>query len=129
MNATGVLGAVIVLLLALAPKDFFRPMEKAQAGAPLAVTAGPGVNSGAVKSKKLPKFNPAVLLKGQNFIHGVPGTVSGSLRNANLQIRSDPPINREPVSIFNQSTITRDVLRPQVQVGRGTKVPNSLTPA
>lgn len=45
------------------------------------------------------------ILQGQNFIKGLPGTMSGSLRNANMQIRPDPVIARRPVGMFNNSTI------------------------
>lgn len=52
-------------------------------------------------------------LKGKNFLSagaliGV-NTVGQSLRNANLQLRSEPPNPQIPVSIFNQSTITPDI--------------------
>lgn len=52
-------------------------------------------------------------LKGKNFLSagaliGV-NTVGQSLRNANLQIRSEPPNPQVPVSIFLQSTIGPDI--------------------
>ena len=52
-------------------------------------------------------------LKGKNFLSagaliGV-NTVGQSLRNANLQVRSEPPNPQVPVSIFLQSTIGPDV--------------------
>lgn len=52
-------------------------------------------------------------LKGKNFLSagaliGV-NTVGQSLRNANLQIRSEPPNPQVPVSIFMQSTIGPDI--------------------
>ena len=52
-------------------------------------------------------------LKGKNFLSagaliGV-NTVGQSMRNANLQVRSEPPNPQVAVSIFNQSTITPDI--------------------
>ena len=52
-------------------------------------------------------------LKGKNFLSagaliGV-NTVGQSLRNANLQLRSEPPNPQVPVSIFLQSTIAPDI--------------------
>jgi hypothetical protein len=60
-------------------------------------------------------------LKGKNFLSagaliGV-NTVGQSLRNANLQIRSEPPNPQMPVSIFNQSTIQPDISHRPLEVG------------
>lgn len=60
-------------------------------------------------------------LKGKNFLSagaliGV-NTVGQSLRNANLQIRSEPPNPQMPVSIFNQSTITPDISHRPLEIG------------
>lgn len=60
-------------------------------------------------------------LKGKNFLSagaliGV-NTVGQSLRNANLQIRSEPPNPQVPVSIFNQSTISPDISHRPLEVG------------
>ncbi len=54
-------------------------------------------------------------LKGKNFLSagaliGI-NTVGQSLRNANWQIRSEPPNPQVPVSVFYQSTIEPDVNR------------------
>lgn len=54
-------------------------------------------------------------LKGKNFLSagalvGV-NTVGQSLRNANLQLRAEPPNPQIPVSVFNQSTIQPDLDR------------------
>jgi hypothetical protein len=54
-------------------------------------------------------------LKGKNFLSagaliGV-NTVGQSLRNANLQIRAEPPVPQVPVSVFNNSTIEPDLTR------------------
>ena len=60
-------------------------------------------------------------LKGKNFLSagaliGV-NTVGQSMRNANLQVRSEPPCPQVAVSIFNQSTITPDVSHRPLEIG------------
>lgn len=60
-------------------------------------------------------------LKGKNFLSagaliGV-NTVGQSLRNANLQLRSEPPAPQVPVSIWNQSTITPDISHRPLEIG------------
>jgi len=59
-------------------------------------------------------------LKGKNFLSagaliGV-NTVGQSLRNANYQLRSEPPNPQVAVSIFNQSTIQPDVNRRPLEI-------------
>lgn len=59
-------------------------------------------------------------LKGKNFLSagaliGV-NTVGQSLRNANYQLRSEPPNPQIPVSIFNQSTIQPDTNRRPLEI-------------
>ena len=70
-------------------------------------------------------FAPNDILKGQNYLNpraliGYPETIGGSLRNANQQVRSEPPNPRNPVSIFNTSTIVPDSMRPAFQIGEGS---------
>ena len=82
-------------------------------------------------SKLLPKDNASVWseqnpmgpgsLKGKNFLSagaliGV-NTVGQSMRNANLQVRSEPPNPQVAVSIFNQSTISPDFSHRSFEVG------------
>lgn len=60
-------------------------------------------------------------LKGKNFLSagaliGV-NTVGQSLRNANLQLRSEPPNPQTPISIFLQSTITPDISHRPLEIG------------
>ena len=60
-------------------------------------------------------------LKGKNFLSagaliGV-NTVGQSMRNANLQVRSEPPNPQVAVSIFNQSTISPDFSHRSFEVG------------
>ena len=46
-------------------------------------------------------------------------TIGQSLRNANLQIRSEPPNPQLSVGPWNLSTITPDFMRPPLQIGSG----------
>ena len=48
-------------------------------------------------------------------------TIGQSLRNANLQIRSEPPNPQLNVGPWNQSTITSDFMRPTLEIGQGTQ--------
>ena len=59
-------------------------------------------------------------LKGKNFLSagaliGV-NTVGQSLRNANYQLRSEPPNPQVAVSVFNQSTIEPDTNRRSLEI-------------
>lgn len=68
------------------------------------------------------QFNTDYILSSQNYLDprnqiGYPETVGGTLRNSNLQIRSEPPNPRDPVSIFNLSTITPEQMRPAFEIG------------
>ena len=46
-------------------------------------------------------------------------TVGQSLRNANLQLRSDPIINKSDVGPWNQTTIEADYARVPLELGAG----------
>lgn len=96
------------------------------------VTGGSATSTG-VSTSMLPKeipsqedfgnFSPDVIMAGQNYLDprsqiGYPETLGGVLRNANYDIRSEPPNPRVPVSIFNNSTIVPDMMRPQFEIGR-----------
>tara|TARA_Y100001938_G_scaffold147219_1_gene227927 strand:- start:2810 stop:3310 length:501 start_codon:yes stop_codon:yes gene_type:complete len=70
------------------------------------------------------EFSPDEILQGQNFLDprdqiGFPETAGGALRNANQQIRSEPPNPRDAVTIFNTSTIAPDQMRPPFEIGSG----------
>tara|TARA_R110002072_G_scaffold5495_10_gene35179 strand:+ start:114 stop:560 length:447 start_codon:yes stop_codon:yes gene_type:complete len=61
------------------------------------------------------EFAPDDILKGQNFLDprqqiGFPETLGGTLRNANQQIRSDPP-NPKQAFVWNNSTIVPDLMQ------------------
>lgn len=60
-------------------------------------------------------------LKGKNFLSagalvGI-NTVGQSMKNANLQLRSEPPNPQMPVSIFNVPTIEPDINRRPLEIG------------
>ena len=60
-------------------------------------------------------------LKGQSFLsptyhYGI-NTVGQSLRNANLDVRSDPPNPRAAISPFLNSTIEPDLYRRELEIG------------
>jgi hypothetical protein len=66
-------------------------------------------------SEDFGQFAPEDILKGQNFLEpraqiGYPETIGGALRNANQQIRKDPPNPKEPF-VWNNSTITPDTMQ------------------
>jgi hypothetical protein len=68
-------------------------------------------------------FSPDAILQGQNYLDpraqiGYPETLGGNIRNANYDIRSEPVNPRVPVSIWNNSTIVPDLMRPQFEIGR-----------
>jgi hypothetical protein len=68
-------------------------------------------------------FSPNDILKGQNYLDarsqiGYPETLGGVLRNANRDLRSEPPNPQDRVSIFNNTTIVPDLMRPQFEIGR-----------
>jgi len=71
------------------------------------------------------EFAPDQILAGQNYLDprnqvGFPETVGGALRNANQQVRSEPPNPRQEVSIFNTSTIAPDQMRAPFEIGTVT---------
>lgn len=51
--------------------------------------------------------------------HAGINTVGGSLRNANLQVRSEPPNPTKAVSPWMQSTIEPDLMRVPLEIGCG----------
>ena len=64
------------------------------------------------------QFAPDDILKGQNFLDprnqiGYPETLGGTLRNANQQIRADPPNPKQPYT-WNNSTIVPDLMQRKI---------------
>ena len=61
------------------------------------------------------QFAPQDILAGQNFLEprsqiGFPESVGGALRNANQQLRAEPPNPKEPF-MWNNSTIVPDLMQ------------------
>lgn len=69
-------------------------------------------------------LNPSSDLKNVNLLnaghHAGINTVGGSLRNANLQIRSEPANPRMDVSPWLNSTIEPDLTRQPFEIGSGS---------
>lgn len=98
-------------------------------GAPTDVqTSGWGVST-SMLPRELPSqedfgaFSPDDIMKGQTYLDpraqiGYPETTGGVLRNASWDLRSEPPNPRTPVSIFNNSTIVPDLMRPRFEIDR-----------
>ncbi len=64
------------------------------------------------------QFAPEDILKGQNFLDprnqiGYPETIGGALRNANQQIRAEPPNPKNPYT-WNNSTIVPDLMQRKI---------------
>jgi len=85
-----------------------------------AVNAGVGLSSALLpremaSQEDFGQFAPDDILKGQNFLDprsqiGWPETIGGSLRNANHQLRADPP-NPKMSYVWNNSTIVPDLMQ------------------
>lgn len=102
--------------------------ESGSAGGGVMATNDPiSLSSAALLPKEVPitddfgQFSTDQILSGQNYLDprgqiGYPETVGGTLRNANLQIRSEPSNPRDPVSIWNLSTITPEEMRPLFEI-------------
>ena len=104
----------------------YAPFSSGPAAGPAAGPATSGMNQGTgLASSLLPReiaseedfgqFAPEDVLAGQNFLDprqqiGFPETVGGALRNANQQIRKDPPNPKDPY-VWNNSTITPDLMQ------------------
>jgi len=124
--------ALVYLLFTMNNKSAYSIQEREYAGYELAPSAGPsdapakgscGMQNGTgLASSLLPRevasaedfgeFAPEDILAGQNFLEprqqiGFPETVGGALRNANQQIRAEPPNSKEPF-VWNNSTIVPD---------------------
>jgi hypothetical protein len=127
--------AVILVVLVIAGFFFFRPKSNYNVlggmdrGQPVAEYSGQGNLSTSLLPKEIPsqedfgKFSPEAIMKNQNYLDprsqiGYPGTVGGVIRNANYDVRSEPQNARTPVSIWNNSTIVPDEMRPQFEIGR-----------
>jgi hypothetical protein len=134
VNQGGVGGAITQGGLGDTPGGTYASVEEP---APFAVGSGSGVrtvdmpvydntNVGlipkeVVTTEDFGQFSPDAILSGQNFLDpraqiGFPETIGGNLRNANRDFRSEPANPRDPVSIFNLSTIPPDTMRPKFEI-------------
>jgi len=132
--------ALIFLLFSMNNKSGYAIVEREYAPFGMAPAVGPapgpaaapadavcgGMNKGTgLASSLLPRevasaedfgqFAPEDILAGQNFLEprkqiGFPETVGGALRNANQQIRKDPPNPKDPF-VWNNSTIVPDLMQ------------------
>ena len=128
--------ALIFLLFQMNSKSGYAIVEREYSAFGAAPAAGPtaapaasngcGMDKGTgLASSLLPRevassedfgqFAPEDILKGQNFLDpraqvGFPETVGGALRNANQQIRKDPPNPKDPF-VWNNSTIVPDTMQ------------------
>lgn len=92
----------------------------AEAGVGCEMKAGTGLASSLLPREVAPQedfgeFAPDDILSGQNFLEprqqiGFPETIGGALRNANQQIRADPP-NPKDAFVWNNSTIAPDTMQ------------------
>jgi len=92
----------------------------AEAGVGCEMKAGTGLASSLLPREVAPQedfgeFAPDDILSGQNFLEprqqtGYPETIGGALRNANQQIRADPPNPKDPF-VWNNSTIAPDTMQ------------------
>ena len=103
-----------------APSGYGADVGPSEPGTACEMKAGTGLASSLLprevaSQEDFGEFAPEDILSGQNFLEprsqvGFPETVSGALRNANQQIRADPPNTKEPF-VWNNSTIASDTMR------------------
>jgi hypothetical protein len=131
-SAPAGVGAVAGAVREAAVKDApeVEPSSEVAAGSPVNAAAGCYPRDQLTPSELLPKDQNSVWaqqnpmgtgsLKGKNFLSagaliGV-NTVGQSLRNANYQLRSEPPNPQNPVTIFNVPTIEPDLNRRSLEI-------------
>ena len=81
------------------------------------------------KNSKWGELNPSTLNQGdvlmpdllQAGYHIGIDTIGQTLRNANLQLRSDPIIAKADIGPWNQSTIEADLARVPLEIGQGPR--------
>lgn len=92
-------------------------------GASCAMNSGVGLASSLLPrevatQEDFGQFAPDEILSAQNFLDprqqiGFPETIGGALRNANQQIRADPPNPKQPYE-WNNSTIVPDLMQRRI---------------
>ena len=100
--------------------EYFSPLDDDMAGPQAPAAQGVGLASSLLprevaKSEDFGKFVPADILIGQNFLDprmqiGFPESIGGVIRNANQQIRAEPP-NPKQAYQWNNSTIMPDLMQ------------------
>ena len=107
--------------------DQYAPVDLSGTGIDLnvgcAMNAGVGLASSLLpremaSQEDFGQFAPDDILKGQNFLDprnqiGFPETIGGNLRNANQQIRAEPPNPKQPY-VWNNSTIVPDLMQRKI---------------
>lgn len=102
------------------------PVVQAQSGYALQPVANPSDLLPADGNSKWAELNPSAIKGGdvmmpdllQAGYHIGLDTIGQSLRNANLQLRSDPIIAKADIGPWNQSTIEADTGRVPLELGR-----------
>ena len=102
------------------------PAQSAGAGYALQPVANPSELLPADGNSQWAELNPSAMKGGdvmmpdllQAGYHIGLDTIGQSLRNANLQLRSDPIIPKAAVGPWNQSTIEADMARVPLELGR-----------
>ena len=106
---------------AMAPADLSG--TEIDLGAACAMNSGVGLASSLLprevaSQEDFGQFAPDDILSAQNFLDprqqiGFPETIGGALRNANQQIRADPPNPKNPYT-WNNSTIVPDLMQRRI---------------
>lgn len=102
------------------------PAQSAGAGYALQPVANPSELLPADGNSQWAELNPSAMKGGdvmmpdllQAGYHIGLDTIGQSLRNANLQLRSDPIITKADIGPWNQSTIEADMARVPLELGR-----------
>jgi len=111
---------------AAAPAAAAAPAQAAGAGYALQPVANPSELLPADGNSQWAELNPSTMKGGdvmmpdllQAGYHIGLDTIGQSLRNANLQLRSDPIIAKADVGPWNKSTIEADMARVPLELGR-----------
>ena len=109
-----------------APETRAPPAQSAGAGYALQPVANPSDLLPSDGNSQWAELNPSTMKGGdvmmpdllQAGYHIGLDTIGQSLRNANLQLRSDPVIPKAAVGPWNQSTIEADMARVPLELGR-----------
>ena len=107
-----------------APSGYGADVGPSEPGTACEMKAGTGLASSLLpkevaSQEDFGQFAPEDILAGQNFLEprnqiGFPESVGGALRNANQQVRAEPPNPKDPF-VWNNSTIVPDtMMRPLI---------------